>query len=157
MMGWSISAKQTLMVDPGLPCSPFCRATKLEYSQVRPAVLARSLISSCETLLLTFHRTRHLARFKFTPTDTSPAPSCPLKIEVFPDDPSATKPFFTAIIHPMRWLPSFPVSSGWLAYLRKDTDLVQPPLPKGDTPELCGTYQWKRLKGVLHGQNTRLV
>ncbi|MCJ1269805.1 hypothetical protein MMC22_009698, partial [Lobaria immixta] len=99
----------------------------------------------------------HLARFKFTPSDTSPSPSCPLKIEVFPYDPLATDPFFTATIQPMRWLPSFPFSSGWASYLGQDTHIVQPPLPKGDTPELCGTDEWKRCDPVLYGRNTRLV
>ena len=147
------------MLEPGLPCSPFCRAKELEYSQVRPPVLSRSLhsVARHEIFLLTIPCIRHLARFKFTPPDTSPSPSCPLKIEVFPDDPSATEPFFTATIQPMRWLPSFYFSSGWASYFGKDTSLAQPPLPKGDTPELCGTDQWKRSNPVLYGRNTRLV
>lgn len=35
--------------------------------------------------------------------------------------------------------------------------MAQPPLPKGDTPELCGTDQWKRSNPVLYSRNTKLV
>lgn len=116
-----------------------------------------SCLARYDSVLLMFPRIRHLARFKFTPPDTSPSPSCPLKIEVFPDDPSATEPFFTVTIQPMKWLPSFPFSSGWASYLGRETCITQPPLPTGDTPELCGTDQWKKADPLLYGRNTKLV
>ncbi len=35
--------------------------------------------------------------------------------------------------------------------------MVQPPLPQGEQPELCGTEDWKKSKPVLYSKKTRLV
>lgn len=76
----------------------------------------------------------------------------------------------------MAWVPSFPLSIGWLKYIGVDIALVQPPLPegKGSQDELPGTDRWCKIlpvqsskkaslawadmnqkdeKGVLHAQN----
>lgn len=84
-------------------------------------------------------------------------PTPPLKIEVFPEDPSAIEPFFTANIQPIKWLPSFPCSLAWASYIGLDTNIIQPPLPQGDSPELCGTEDWKKLQPVMSSRKTRLV
>lgn len=81
----------------------------------------------------------------------------PLKIEVFPEDLSATEPFFTANIQPINWLPSFPCSLAAVRYIGMDTRIVQPPLPEGPSPELCGTDTWKRSNPIMYGRKTRVV
>lgn len=102
---------------------------------------------------------RHIARFKFSPPDATPGstPTPPLKIEVFPEDASATEPFFTANILPIRWLPSFPCSFALAPYVGLATHIVQPPLPQGDSLELCGTDDWKKSQPLLSSRKTRLV
>ena len=103
---------------------------------------------------------KHLARFAFThsPQSTSSESSDALKVEVFPPDSTATRPFFTAILKPFRWLPSIPFSSTMTPL---DSHIVQPPVPLSkDGPYqewLCGTDRWvkalpkvnaKKLKGM---------
>lgn len=102
---------------------------------------------------------RHIARFRFTPAhaNAGSVPEPPLKIEVFPEDPSTTEPFFTANIQPIRWLPRFPFSFGWASYFGIDTNIIQPPLPQGDSPELCGTKDWKKSQPVMSSRKTGLV
>ncbi len=80
-----------------------------------------------------------------------------MKIEVFPEDPSVDEPFFTANIQPIRWLPPFPFTFAMASYVGLDISLVQPPLPQGDSPELCGTDDWKKSKPSFSSWKTRLV
>ena len=99
---------------------------------------------------------RHLARFKFTPTDASK--SSPVKVEVYRSDPSATRPFFSATIHPINYLPTFPMSSTWLSYLGISTAVLQPPLPEGDPADVVvGTKDWKRSYPKLKTRTAKMV
>lgn len=99
---------------------------------------------------------KHLARFKFTPTDASK--SSPVKVEVYRSDPSATRPFFSATIHPISYLPAFPMSSSWLSYLGISTAILQPPLPEGDPADVVvGTKDWKRSFPVLKSRKAKMV
>lgn len=38
-----------------------------------------------------------------------------------------------------------------------DTSIIQPPLPQGKAPELCGTEDWKKSRPVLGSRKARLV
>lgn len=44
-----------------------------------------------------------------------------------------------------------------LSYLGVDTRAVQPPLPEGPDPELCGTDTWKLVNPEMYSRKTRLV
>lgn len=99
---------------------------------------------------------RHLARFKFTPLD--PSTSSPVKVEVFRADPCSTQPFFSASIHPISYLPAFPMSSTWLSYLGISTYILQPPLPEGDPSEVVvGSEDWKRSNPILKTKRAKMV
>jgi len=98
---------------------------------------------------------RQLARFTFTPTDTS---SDALRFQAFSPEPSATTPFFSATINPVRYTPSFPFSSAWLDYLGMSTHILQPPLPEGKPADLVvGTDNWSRSHPVLKSGKAKLV
>ena len=99
---------------------------------------------------------RHLARFSFTPADASE--SSPVKVEVYRADPSSTQPFFSATIHPISYLPAFPMSSSWLSYLGISTCILQPPLPEGDPADLVvGTKDWKISNPILKSKRAKIV
>ena len=99
---------------------------------------------------------RHLARFSFTPTNSSK--SSPVKVEVYRADPGATQPFFSATIHPISYLPAFPMSSSWLSYLGISTNILQPPLPDGDPADVVvGTKDWKRSQPILKSKRAKMV
>ena len=101
-------------------------------------------------------RGRHLARFKFTPLDMST--SSPLNVEVFRADPSATQPFFSASVHPISYVPAFPMSSTWLSYLGISTYILQPPLPEGNPSEVVvGSEDWKRSLPTIKTKRAKLV
>ena len=105
-----------------------------------------------ELIVLTL---RHLARFSFTPTDSS---SVPIKVEVFSPDPSATRPFFSATITPINYTPSFPFSSAWLSYLGMSSHLLQPPLPEGDPADVViRTENLLRSHPILKSRHAKLV
>ena len=111
---------------------------------------------SCDTCNLNIVLYRHLARFNFTPSD--PSTFSPVKVEVFRADLSSTQPFFSATIHPVSYLPRFPMSSTWLSYLGISTDILQPPLPEGDPADVVvGSKDWKRSNPVLRSKRTKLV
>lgn len=98
---------------------------------------------------------RHLARFAFTPSDPS---STALKVEVFPDDPSSTRPFFSATIQPTSYTPSFPSSTTWLGYLGMSTHILQPPLPAGSPPDVVvSTDTWKRSSPAIKCSRAKMV
>lgn len=105
---------------------------------------------------------KHLARFSFTPADASK--SSPIKVEVYRAIPGSsppsfsTQPFFSATIHPISYLPVFPMSSSWLSYLGISTSILQPPLPTGDPTDLVvGTTDWKRSLPVLTSKRAKMV
>ena len=99
---------------------------------------------------------RHLARFSFTPTTASK--SSPIEIKVYRADPSATQPFFSATIHPISYLPSFPMNSAWVSYLGMSNYILQPPLPEGDPAAVVvGTNDWKRSSPILKSKRARMV
>ena len=99
---------------------------------------------------------RHLARFSFTPTTTSK--SSPIEIKVYRADPSATRPFFSATIHPISYLPAFPMNSTWVSYFGRSTRLLQPPLPEGDPADVVvGTDDWKRSSPILKTKRAMMV
>ncbi|KAH8676111.1 hypothetical protein BX600DRAFT_508290 [Xylariales sp. PMI_506] len=93
---------------------------------------------------------KHLARFEF-----NDAPDGSTSVKVYPhdttDDPTEKlpnqEPFFQAKVQPIRWVPSFPLSLGWLKYTGIDISLVQPPLPegRGSLGELPGTDRWCKI------------
>lgn len=96
---------------------------------------------------------KHLARFQFTRS-----PSGSLTVEVYPPDPTATHPFFTAHLQPFSYLPALPFSTSILPYLGLDTHLIQPPLPASEAPgeeELAGTNQWLKTLPLLHTKSAR--
>ncbi|KAI0125627.1 hypothetical protein BJ170DRAFT_440463 [Xylariales sp. AK1849] len=105
---------------------------------------------------------KHLARFEF-----DGLPDGATKIKVFTHDTTGDSaetrasetPFFQATFQPMRWVPSFPVSLGWLKYIGLDTSLVQPPLPegKGSQGELPGTDRWCKILPAQSSKRTSLI
>lgn len=104
---------------------------------------------------------KHLARFDFKDD-----PDGTTQIKVFPHDTSgdpseatpSTIPFFQATFKPMRYVPSFPTTTGLLKYVGVDITLVQPPLPegKGSQNELPGTEQWCSIVPGEHSKKTSL-
>ncbi|KAI9854001.1 MAG: hypothetical protein M1813_001592 [Trichoglossum hirsutum] len=102
---------------------------------------------------------KHLARFEFShpPTQASSAPPTTLKVQVFPPDQKALRPFFTATLQPFRWLPAVPFSTKTAGYVGMDVFLVQPPLPAGDKPgeEECGTTEWMGSMPYLYSSKAR--
>ncbi|KAK6842037.1 hypothetical protein PG987_002897 [Apiospora arundinis] len=100
---------------------------------------------------------KHLARFEF-----NDLPDGSTKVKVYPhdttDDVAETQasesPFFQATIQPLKWAPSFPLSSDLFKYIGIDASLVQPPLPTGNgsQKELPGTERWSK---VVPGQKSR--
>lgn len=91
-----------------------------------------------------------------------------MSVSVFPHDtnqasdptesrPSAN-PFFTASFHPIRWLPSFPLSLSLARLLGFDLTLVHPPLPEGcaATGELAGTSEWCAVSPIERSRRARL-
>lgn len=105
---------------------------------------------------------KHLARFKF-----QDLPDGSTNVKVFPHDsiddrteahPSET-PFFQASIKPWKWVPSFPVSLGWLKNIGMDISLVQPPLPEGggSHSELPGTDRWCKILPVMSSPRAKLA
>ncbi|KAI9759298.1 MAG: hypothetical protein M4579_002427 [Chaenotheca gracillima] len=90
---------------------------------------------------------KHLARFVFTtPPTISNSPKV-LKVEVFPPDPAAEKPFLTATFQQMRYLPGVPLSTNIMPYIGLDVRMSQPPLPASLNPsegELVGSDHWYR-------------
>ncbi len=84
--------------------------------------------------------------------------SSPVKVEVYRSEPSATQPFFSATIHPISYLPAFPMSSAWLSYLGISTHILQPPLPEGDPADIVvGTNDWKRSNPILKSKRAKIV
>jgi len=77
---------------------------------------------------------KHLARFEFSAPSTQKdhSPPASLTVKVYPPlSPSsaggeAEKPFFEAMLTPWKYVPPFPLSTGWLPL---STLVVQPPLP----------------------------
>ena len=81
-----------------------------------------------------------------------------MKVEVCRPDPSSTRPFFTATIQPINYVPSFPFSSTWVGYLGLSTHLLQPPLPAGDPADLVvKTEGWRRSYPSLRCSKAKLV
>ena len=81
-----------------------------------------------------------------------------MKLEVFRPNPSSTRPFFTATIQPMNYVPSFPFSSTWIGYLGLSTHILQPPLPAGDPADLVvKTEGWRRSYPSIRCSKAKLV
>ncbi len=94
---------------------------------------------------------KHLAKFEW-----EDCPDGSVSVRVFPHDttevydateanPSAT-PFFKATLKPMRYVPSFPMSTKLYEAIGIDLGLVEPPLPTGVGSQgaLVGTDLWCR-------------
>lgn len=80
-----------------------------------------------------------------------------LTVSVFPEGSSngdATKPFFQATLTTLKYLPAFPFSTKWSPL---NTALLQPPLPAGYKPLLCGTDTWKEFQVALQSQRARIM
>lgn len=111
--------------------------------------------SSDRRMQLKMNLPRHLARFVFTPSVSS---SKAFKVEVFPTDPSSTRPFFTATIQSISYTPSFPFSSSWLSYLGMSTHILQPPLPAGKPADVVvGTDTWKRSDPLIKCRRAKMI
>ncbi|KAF8511272.1 hypothetical protein BU17DRAFT_97374 [Hysterangium stoloniferum] len=89
---------------------------------------------------------KHIARFSFTNLEPE-KPNSPIKIEVFSPSPSDIKPFFSAIVTPASYLPSFPYNSSHFA---RNLTFIHPPLPSGPLPEV-GTKYWITCPSHLEG------
>ncbi|KAL9608217.1 MAG: hypothetical protein Q9167_006939 [Letrouitia subvulpina] len=99
---------------------------------------------------------KHLARFEYTNTISSP----PFSVSLFPyDDPSSKTPFFTASVAPLRfWTPSFPFSSNFTKYLGLSNVLLQPPLPEGKDKEIePGTEECLKTEGDIFSKSAKIV
>jgi hypothetical protein len=104
---------------------------------------------------------KHLASFEFKDN-----PDGSTLIKVFPHDvmgdesesAASTTPFFQATFTPVRYVPSFPMTTNLLKYVGVDVTLVQPPLPegKGSQGELPGTDQWCSIVPGEHSRKTSL-
>jgi hypothetical protein len=101
---------------------------------------------------------KHLAKFTF-----EDLPNGAVRIAVHPLEtdskgiesiPSKT-PFFAATYKDIRYLPSFPSSTGPARYLGLDLSLVQPPLPEGKGA-LGGTEEWCQLMPLEYSSKTSL-
>jgi hypothetical protein len=109
---------------------------------------------------------KHVARFEFTGLAGSaeqqrllpgnePEQQSAFRVDVFRDNPSTERPFFSATLTPVRIpLPYIPFSSTWLTTLGINPPLLQPPLPQGGSPEECGTRSWKRSVAKLSGHKS---
>ncbi|MCJ1392652.1 hypothetical protein MMC18_005522 [Xylographa bjoerkii] len=90
-----------------------------------------------------------------------------MKVEVFPNDTTgdssesiaSVRPFFTGIYSPVSYIPRFPFSTRIAGYLGIDFNLVQPPLPEGDTKsgELPGTKKWCKSLPLLYSNRTSMT
>ena len=94
---------------------------------------------------------KHLARFEFYDF-----PNGSTSIAIYPNDSDATTPFLQTIYKPIPYIPAIPASTSIAKYLGIDMKLVQPPLPKGDTPELVGTEGWASFMPVISSAKTTL-
>jgi len=56
----------------------------------------------------------------------------------------------------MRFAPTIPTSTGLAKYLGLDFTQVQPPLPKGTSPELEGTDRWCKMMPLIWSSKTSL-
>jgi hypothetical protein len=103
---------------------------------------------------------KHLARFEFSspPVGEKDWPAEGLKVSVYPvgsDASSQTvKPFFSVVLSPIRYTPSFPFSTKWLPM---NLTMVQPPIPAGQEGYLCGTGTWKACDAVQHSSHAKLM
>ena len=101
------------------------------------------------------HAHRHFARFVWSPLDSAGPIT---KVEVFPSDPAAVRPFFTASVRPVSYTPSFPFNSSWLGYLGFSTHILQPPLPAGEPADIVvKTEGWRRSAPILATKTAKLV
>ncbi|KZT33078.1 hypothetical protein SISSUDRAFT_445248 [Sistotremastrum suecicum HHB10207 ss-3] len=102
---------------------------------------------------------KHLARFEFTSSPTGT-----LDIRVFSPSVSTSAPFFSATVQPVRFVPSFPLSTSYMP----STPLIQPPLPEAsafpsslleegeEAAALIGTDNWWSIDPVIKGK-VRLI
>lgn len=101
---------------------------------------------------------KHLANFSFT-TDPD---TWALKIEVSPPRPGS-KPFFSAELSKVGYLPAFPFTTNLAKYFGMDLRMAQPPLPAGAhshkllrngevAEHLCGTEKWRVADPKIEGR-----
>jgi len=89
---------------------------------------------------------KHVARFVFTPERPEPGQS--FTVSIFNSE--ATEPFFSAVIRPPSVLLALALPAT-TSILGSFYSLIQPPLRKGQTPELAGTEVWKIVRPKLWG------
>jgi hypothetical protein len=65
-------------------------------------------------------------------------------------------PYFSATFKPIPYIPSIPASTNIAKYVGLDLSLVQPPLPKGNSPngELPGTSRWCKIMPFQYSSKT---
>lgn len=112
-------------------------------------------------------------------TDEASRRGAPLKVEVFPYDVPATtatattptpstlteydtmetsvKPFFTAVIHEVPYVPALPFASNWCEYVGLSTRILQPPLPVGKEEYEVGTENWMLGRPILRTRRAKAV
>ncbi|KAI9815809.1 MAG: hypothetical protein M1832_005223 [Thelocarpon impressellum] len=103
---------------------------------------------------------KHLARFSFShpPTAAGSPPTKTLKVEVFPPDEGATRPFFSALLHPFEWAPAVPFTTKAMPLVGMDPHLVQPPVPgsgKAGEEMLTSSEGWLKTLPHLHTSRAR--
>ncbi|KAL8767651.1 MAG: hypothetical protein Q9209_005910 [Squamulea sp. 1 TL-2023] len=98
---------------------------------------------------------KHIARFKYIGDFSAP----PFTVQLFPEDPAAETPFFTASLqHLAFWTPTFPFFGNVLNWLGVPNSFVQPPLPEGEPKEvLCGTDAWYKVTASIYSPKAKLV
>ncbi|KAL0940467.1 uncharacterized protein CTRU02_203230 [Colletotrichum truncatum] len=102
---------------------------------------------------------KHLARFEF-----NELPGGATEIKIFPHDTTGDqreaaadiKPFFSTIYSPIRYMPSFPLTTSLVKLLGIDFTVVQPPVPaaEGSQGELVGSDRWCSFYPTLSSSQT---
>lgn len=109
------------------------------------------LEADCNSGRRNWNIAKHLARFEFSESTRRKEDPLPKELKVSVYQPgmangNTERPFFSATFTTVKWAPSGPLST---RYSPLDTTLVQPPLPAGDVPILCGTDTWKLCKLLI--------
>ncbi|KAI9806517.1 MAG: hypothetical protein M1833_003704 [Piccolia ochrophora] len=124
--------------------------TKEKYNRITRIYVSQK--HTCYSGRKAWSLPKHLARFSFSHSSSHDSASSkgPLTVGVFPPEPTASEPFFSATLQPFAWAPSLPFSSKVLPYLGIDDALVQPPLPADpERPELVGNSDWLKTEGIM--------
>ncbi|KAF6814793.1 hypothetical protein CMUS01_12567 [Colletotrichum musicola] len=102
---------------------------------------------------------KHLARFEF-----NELPGGATEIKIFAHDTTGDvreatadkKPFFQTTYRPVRYMPSFPLSTSLVRFAGIDLMLAQPPVPEGNSAkgELVGSDRWCKFYPSISSSQT---